>query len=93
MSEPAARCLRHNRANMSLQVEASVRYKINAEIKPNGVFFVLQAMRTLSWKPHLGSVTLDVELEDRTLANLTVSPFHAAIILHFQEKSTGERVC
>lgn len=47
----------------------------------------LQAMRTLSWKPHLGSVTLDVELEDRTLTNLTVSPIHAAIILHFQEKS------
>lgn len=44
-------------------------------------------MRTLSWKPHLGSVTLDVELEDRTLTNLTVSPIHAAIILHFQEKS------
>lgn len=45
-------------------------------------------MRTLSWKPHLGSVTLDVELEDRTLTNLTVTPIHAAIILHFQEKST-----
>lgn len=48
---------------------------------------VSQAMRTLSWKPHLGSVTLDVELEDRTLTNLTVSPIHAAIILHFQDKS------
>ncbi|XP_032443431.1 anaphase-promoting complex subunit 2 [Xiphophorus hellerii] len=48
----------------------------------------LKAMRTLSWKPHLGSVTLDLELEDRTLTNLTVSPFHAAIILHFQEKSS-----
>ncbi|XP_042249219.1 anaphase-promoting complex subunit 2 [Thunnus maccoyii] len=48
----------------------------------------LKAMRTLSWKPHLGSVTLDVELEDRTLSNLTVSPIHAAIILHFQEKSS-----
>ncbi|KAK7938529.1 hypothetical protein WMY93_001855 [Mugilogobius chulae] len=47
----------------------------------------LKAMRTLSWKPHLGSVTLDVELEDRTITNLTVSPIHAAIILHFQEKS------
>ncbi|KAL0965447.1 hypothetical protein UPYG_G00281380 [Umbra pygmaea] len=47
----------------------------------------LKAMRTLSWKPHLGSVTLDVELEDRTLTNLTVSPIHAAIILHFQDKS------
>uniref|UniRef100_A0A8C8EQC8 Anaphase-promoting complex subunit 2 n=1 Tax=Oncorhynchus tshawytscha TaxID=74940 RepID=A0A8C8EQC8_ONCTS len=47
-----------------------------------------QAMRTLSWKPHLGLVTLDVELEDRTLTNLTVSPIHAAIILHFQDKSS-----
>ena len=44
-------------------------------------------MRTLSWKPHLGSVTLDVELEDRVLTDLTVSPIHAAIILHFQDKS------
>lgn len=48
---------------------------------------VFQAMRTLSWKPHLGSVSLDVELEDRVLTNFTVSPIHAAIILHFQEKS------
>lgn len=48
-------------------------------------------MRTLSWKPHLGSVTLDLELEDRTLTNLTVPPFHAAIILHFQEKSMTSR--
>lgn len=44
-------------------------------------------MRTLSWKPHLGSVILDVELEDRILTNLTVSPIQAAIILHFQDKS------
>ncbi|XP_051904805.1 anaphase-promoting complex subunit 2 [Hippocampus zosterae] len=48
----------------------------------------LKAMRTLSWKPHLGSVTLDVELEDRTISNVTVSPLHAAIILHFQDKSS-----
>ncbi|XP_029945409.1 anaphase-promoting complex subunit 2 [Salarias fasciatus] len=48
----------------------------------------LKAMRTLSWKPHLGSVTLNVELEDRTLIDLTVSPIHAAIILHFQDKSS-----
>ncbi|XP_075999139.1 anaphase-promoting complex subunit 2 isoform X2 [Genypterus blacodes] len=48
----------------------------------------LKAMRTLSWKPHLGSVTLDVELKDRVLTNLTVSPIHAAIILHFQDKSS-----
>uniref|UniRef100_A0AAY4CIS9 Anaphase-promoting complex subunit 2 n=2 Tax=Denticeps clupeoides TaxID=299321 RepID=A0AAY4CIS9_9TELE len=47
----------------------------------------LKAMRTLSWKPHLGTVTLDLELEDRTLSNLSVSPIHAAIILHFQDKA------
>lgn len=46
-------------------------------------------MRTLSWKPHLGSVTLDLELEDRVLTNLSVSPIHAAIILHFQDQSTS----
>ncbi|XP_028664582.2 anaphase-promoting complex subunit 2 [Erpetoichthys calabaricus] len=48
----------------------------------------LKAMRTLSWKPHLGSVTLDLELADRTMSNLSVSPMHAAIILHFQDKNT-----
>ncbi|XP_072840665.2 anaphase-promoting complex subunit 2 [Pogona vitticeps] len=47
----------------------------------------LKAMRTLNWKPHLGLVNLDVELADRTLS-LSVSPVHAAIILHFQSKGT-----
>uniref|UniRef100_A0AAY5EUD1 Anaphase-promoting complex subunit 2 n=1 Tax=Electrophorus electricus TaxID=8005 RepID=A0AAY5EUD1_ELEEL len=37
-------------------------------------FEKLKAMRTLCWKPHLGSVTLDVELEDRTLTNLSDVP-------------------
>ncbi|XP_057716916.1 anaphase-promoting complex subunit 2 [Corythoichthys intestinalis] len=47
----------------------------------------LKAMRTLSWKPQLGSVTLDVELEDRTVSNVNASPLQAAIILLFQDKS------
>ncbi|XP_030391697.1 anaphase-promoting complex subunit 2 [Gopherus evgoodei] len=47
----------------------------------------LKAMRTLNWKHHLGLVNLDVELTDRTVS-LSVSPVHAAIILHFQSKST-----
>lgn len=51
-------------------------------------FEKLKAMRTLRWKPQLGSVTLDLELEDRTITDLTVSPIHAAIILHFQDKGT-----
>nr|DBA21279.1 TPA: hypothetical protein GDO54_017950 [Pyxicephalus adspersus] len=47
----------------------------------------LKAMRTLNWKHHLGLVSLDVELADRTLT-FSVSPVHAAIILNFQKKST-----
>ncbi|XP_063172612.1 anaphase-promoting complex subunit 2 [Candoia aspera] len=47
----------------------------------------LKAMRTLSWKHHLGLVDLEVELADRTLS-LSVSPGHAAVILHFQSKDT-----
>ncbi|XP_007427140.1 anaphase-promoting complex subunit 2, partial [Python bivittatus] len=47
----------------------------------------LKAMRTLNWKHHLGLVNLEVELADRTLS-LSVSPVHAAVILHFQSKGT-----
>ncbi|XP_040298045.1 anaphase-promoting complex subunit 2 [Bufo bufo] len=47
----------------------------------------LKAMRTLNWKHHLGLVSLDLELADRTLS-FSVSPVHAAIILNFQSKST-----
>ncbi|XP_071981367.1 anaphase-promoting complex subunit 2 [Engystomops pustulosus] len=47
----------------------------------------LKAMRTLNWKHHLGLVSLDLELADRTLS-FSVSPIHAAIILNFQNKST-----
>ncbi|KAG8225667.1 hypothetical protein J437_LFUL006691 [Ladona fulva] len=49
-------------------------------------FETLKGNRTLCWKPHLGSVTLDIELKDRSL-HLSVSPIHATIIWHFQEKS------
>uniref|UniRef100_A0A0A9Y699 Anaphase-promoting complex subunit 2 n=1 Tax=Lygus hesperus TaxID=30085 RepID=A0A0A9Y699_LYGHE len=45
----------------------------------------IKGNRTLSWKPHLGSVNLDIELKGRTV-NLTVTPTHAAIIWYFQEK-------
>uniref|UniRef100_A0A1B6GF83 Anaphase-promoting complex subunit 2 n=3 Tax=Cuerna arida TaxID=1464854 RepID=A0A1B6GF83_9HEMI len=49
-------------------------------------FETLKGNRTLSWKPHLGSVSLEIELKDRTL-QLTVSPIHATIIWHFQDKT------
>ncbi|XP_059850337.1 anaphase-promoting complex subunit 2 [Hypanus sabinus] len=47
----------------------------------------LKAMRSLNWKPHLGNADLEIELADRTLS-VSVSPVHAAIIMHFQQKST-----
>ncbi|KAJ4430988.1 hypothetical protein ANN_19581, partial [Periplaneta americana] len=49
-------------------------------------FETLKGNRTLCWKPHLGSVNLDIELKDRKI-NLTVSPIHATIIWHFQTKN------
>ncbi|KAK7578045.1 hypothetical protein V9T40_010250 [Parthenolecanium corni] len=49
-------------------------------------FETYKGNRTLLWKSHLGIVTLEIELKDRTL-NLTVSPVHATIIWHFQTKS------
>ena len=45
----------------------------------------LKGSRTLNWKPHLGLVELDVELEDRTLS-FTVTPARAATIMYFQQK-------
>lgn len=49
-------------------------------------FEKLKGSRTLCWKHHLGMVDLEVELPDRTLT-LSVSPAHATIIMHFQDKS------
>ncbi|XP_001605994.1 anaphase-promoting complex subunit 2 [Nasonia vitripennis] len=49
-------------------------------------FETLKGNRTLCWKSHLGNVNLDIETRDRKL-NFNVSPIHATIILHFQEKS------
>lgn len=45
----------------------------------------LKAPRKLKWKPTLGSVTLAIRVGSDTL-DLTVTPLHATIIMHFQEK-------
>ncbi|XP_022094921.1 anaphase-promoting complex subunit 2-like [Acanthaster planci] len=47
---------------------------------------VLKGMRTLNWKTNLGLVNLELELKDRRL-KLSVSPVHATIIMHFQDKA------
>ncbi|XP_078479847.1 LOW QUALITY PROTEIN: anaphase-promoting complex subunit 2 [Lampetra planeri] len=46
----------------------------------------LKAARSLVWKPHLGLVSLDVHLAGGRSLSLSVSPVHAAIIMHFQDK-------
>ncbi|GLV33864.1 morula [Carabus blaptoides fortunei] len=48
-------------------------------------FETLKGNRTLCWKPHLGTVEVEIELKDRTLG-LTVSPLLATIIMHFQNR-------
>ncbi|EFA00073.1 anaphase-promoting complex subunit 2 [Tribolium castaneum] len=52
-----------------------------------GAFETLKGSRTLCWKNHLGIVDLEIELADRTL-NLSVSPVHATILMHFQDQNT-----
>ncbi|KAL1516955.1 hypothetical protein ABEB36_000782 [Hypothenemus hampei] len=52
-------------------------------------FETLKGSRTLCWKNHLGIVNMEIALNDRTL-NLSVSPVHATIIMHFQDKSVWE---
>ncbi|XP_078739097.1 LOW QUALITY PROTEIN: anaphase-promoting complex subunit 2 [Lampetra fluviatilis] len=48
----------------------------------------LKAARSLVWKPHLGLVSLDVHLAGGRSLSLSVSPVHAAIIMHFQDKAS-----
>lgn len=46
----------------------------------------LKGNRTLSWKPHLGNVNIEIEIGQKKL-DLIVSPFNATLIMHFQNKS------
>ena len=49
-------------------------------------FEVLKGNRTLVWKPHLGLVDLELELNGKVLS-FVVSPVHATIVWHFQHKN------
>lgn len=55
--------------------------------KYTACFETLKGNRTLCWKKHLGLVDIDIELPDRTINLYSVTPIHATIILHFQDKS------
>eukprot|EP00731_Ephydatia_muelleri_P024290 Em0016g561a len=47
----------------------------------------LKGLRTLEWKPHLGTVDVDLVLADRELS-FSVSPIRATIIYQFQQQSS-----
>jgi anaphase-promoting complex subunit 2 len=66
-----------------LKLPNVVQNQLNKYVK---AFEALKGNRTLCWKPHLGNVSLEIELKDRKL-DINVTPVHATIILHFQDKS------
>ncbi|XP_076226853.1 anaphase promoting complex subunit morula isoform X2 [Nomia melanderi] len=68
--------------NWKLELPKIVQNQLNKYVK---AFETLKGNRTLCWKPHLGNVTLEIELKDRKL-DINVTPIHATIILHFQDK-------
>ncbi|XP_043268898.1 anaphase-promoting complex subunit 2 [Venturia canescens] len=66
-----------------LELPSLVQEQLKKYVK---AFEALKGNRTLCWKPHLGNVNLEIELKDRKL-EINVTPIHATIILHFQEKN------
>ncbi|GBP16666.1 Anaphase-promoting complex subunit 2 [Eumeta japonica] len=66
----------------SLELPEEIKIHLEAYTK---AFEALKGNRTLSWKPHLGNVNIEIEIGDKKL-DLTVSPFNATLIMHFQDK-------
>ncbi|CAH2094533.1 unnamed protein product [Euphydryas editha] len=66
----------------SLELPEEIKQHFDAYTK---AYEALKGNRTLSWKPHLGNVNIEIEIGDKKL-DLTVSPFNATLIMHFQNK-------
>lgn len=66
----------------SLELPDEIKQHLEAYTK---LFQSLKGNRTLNWKPHLGTVNIEIEIGDKKL-ELTVSPFNATLIMHFQSK-------
>lgn len=66
----------------SLELPEKIKQHLEAYTKS---FEALKGNRTLSWKPHLGNVNIEIEIGEKKL-DLTVSPFNATLIMHFQNK-------
>lgn len=71
-----------------LELPKFVQDQLNKYVK---AFETLKGNRTLCWKPHLGNVHLEIELKDRKL-DMNVTPIHATIIMHFQDKSKYKKI-
>ncbi|RDX42634.1 ubiquitin-protein ligase [Lentinus brumalis] len=52
-------------------------------------FHLFKPDKKLHWLPHLGTISLDIELQDRTVS-AEVPPLEAAIIEHFSTKDTWD---
>lgn len=66
----------------SLELPEEIKQHFDAYTK---AYEALKGNRTLSWKPHLGNVNIEIEIGDKKL-DLTVSPFNATLIMYFQNK-------
>ncbi|XP_077299821.1 anaphase promoting complex subunit morula [Arctopsyche grandis] len=66
----------------TLELPTEVKTQLEIYTK---AFEALKGNRTLNWKPHLGTVNIEIEIGDKTM-DLNVSPMQATIIMHFQEK-------
>ncbi|VVC94836.1 unnamed protein product [Leptidea sinapis] len=66
----------------SLELPEEIKQHFDAYTKS---YEALKGNRTLNWKPHLGNVNIEIEIGEKKL-ELTVSPFNATVIMHFQSK-------
>ncbi|KAL0819780.1 hypothetical protein ABMA28_007821 [Loxostege sticticalis] len=66
----------------SLELPEEIKCHLESYTKS---YEALKGNRTLSWKPHLGYVDLEIEIGAKKL-ELVVSPFNATLIMHFQNK-------
>ncbi|CAG9565257.1 unnamed protein product [Danaus chrysippus] len=66
----------------SLELPEEIKQHFEAYTK---CYETLKGNRTLSWKPHLGNVNIEIEIGTKKL-DLIVSPFNATLIMHFQNK-------
>ncbi|XP_050425867.1 anaphase-promoting complex subunit 2 [Adelges cooleyi] len=68
--------------DINLELPAVIKKHMDNYTK---AFEAFKGNRTLNWKTHLGIIDIDIEINNRKL-KLSVSPIHATILWHFQDK-------